>query len=76
MFFFMRHHKMLRTPFILVIILLASNCVIGQLPAELQTPELVSINRMPMRASAFGFENIELAKGFDKEKSGNYFSLN
>ncbi|HQV60567.1 MAG TPA: glycoside hydrolase family 2 TIM barrel-domain containing protein [Chitinophagaceae bacterium] len=72
----MRHHKMLRTPFILVIILLASNCVIGQLPAELQTPELVSINRMPMRASAFGFENIELAKGFDKEKSGNYFSLN
>lgn len=49
---------------------------VAQLPTELQTPELISINRMPMRANAFAFENMEMAKKFDKEKSTNYFSLN
>jgi beta-galactosidase len=48
----------------------------AQLPAELLTPELVSINRMPMRANAFAFENIQMATGFNKEKSANFFSLN
>ncbi|HSK12182.1 MAG TPA: hypothetical protein VK907_03150, partial [Phnomibacter sp.] len=48
----------------------------AQLPPELLTPELVSINRMPMRANAFAFENMQMAKGFDKERSANYFSLN
>ena len=59
-----------------VALLLTNICVIAQLPAELQTPELISINRMPMRASAFAFENMQMAKAFDKEKSANYFSLN
>lgn len=59
-----------------VAVLLTNICVIAQLPAELQTPELISINRMPMRASAFAFENMQMAKAFDKEKSANYFSLN
>lgn len=53
-----------------------TNLAQGQLPAELLTPELVSINRMPMRNNAFAFENMKMAKGFDKEKSDNYFSLN
>lgn len=57
-------------------ILLTNICMSGQLPAELLTPELVSINRMPMRANAFAFENMQTAKTFDKEKSANYFSLN
>jgi beta-galactosidase len=56
--------------------LFAIHAALAQLPPELLTPELVSINRMPMRANAFAFENMQLAKGFDKEKSANYFSLN
>jgi len=48
----------------------------AQLPAELQTPELVSINRMPMRNTAFAYENMQMAKQYDKEKSANFFSLN
>lgn len=48
----------------------------AQLPAELLTPELVSINRMPMRCNAFAYENMSSAMLFDKEKSSNYFSLN
>ncbi|MBK9567087.1 MAG: DUF4981 domain-containing protein [Saprospiraceae bacterium] len=48
----------------------------GQLPSELLTPELVSINRLPMKANSFAFENVQMAKGFDKEKSENYLSLN
>ncbi|HWJ27546.1 MAG TPA: hypothetical protein VNS32_13460, partial [Flavisolibacter sp.] len=46
------------------------------LPVELQTPEIVSINRMPMRASAFAFENRSLAEGRKKEKSSYFLSLN
>jgi len=47
-----------------------------QLPSELQTPEVVSLNRMPMRASAFAFENRELANKRAKEKSDYFLSLN
>lgn len=47
-----------------------------QLPAELQTPEIVAVNRMPMRASAFAYESINLAEGREKEKSAYFQSLN
>ncbi|NII81874.1 glycoside hydrolase family 2 TIM barrel-domain containing protein [Pedobacter sp. SG908] len=46
------------------------------LPSELQTPEVVSVNRLPMRASAFAFENQELAAKRAKEKSAYFLSLN
>jgi beta-galactosidase len=46
------------------------------LPTELQTPEIVSVNRMPMRAAAFAFENTSLAEGRKKEASSNFLSLN
>ncbi|MGV3765617.1 MAG: glycoside hydrolase family 2 TIM barrel-domain containing protein [Chitinophagaceae bacterium] len=46
------------------------------LPVELQTPEIVSVNRLPMRASAFAFENRELATQRKKESSANFLSLN
>ncbi|MBE7172647.1 MAG: DUF4981 domain-containing protein [Williamsia sp.] len=46
------------------------------IPSELQTPEVVSVNRMPMRASAFAYENFSLAETRQKEKSANFFSLN
>lgn len=59
-----------------IIALLLSVNVFAQLPAELLNPEIVSLNRMPMRNSAFGFENMEKAKQYDREKSANYFSLN
>src|SRR6476620_11222680 len=46
------------------------------LPTELQTPEIVSVNRMLMRASAFAFENTRLAEDREKEKSAYFLSLN
>ncbi|MEH6309008.1 glycoside hydrolase family 2 TIM barrel-domain containing protein [Olivibacter sp. CPCC 100613] len=47
-----------------------------ELPSELLSPEVVALNRMPMRADAFGFESQDKAKAFDKEKSQNFLSLN
>jgi len=46
------------------------------LPVELQTPEIVSVNRLPMRAQAFAFENRALAEKREKEKSDYFISLN
>lgn len=46
------------------------------LPTELQTPDIVAINRMPMRASAFAFENRTLAVNRQKENSAYFLSLN
>lgn len=45
------------------------------LPNELMTPSVVQVNREPMRAHAFAFENKEIASGFEMEKSANYLSL-
>lgn len=46
------------------------------LPNELLDPEVVALNRMPMRAQGFAFESVEMAKSAEKEKSGNFLSLN
>ncbi len=46
------------------------------LPGELQTPEVVSVNRMPMRAQAFAFETKALAGQREKERSQFFLSLN
>ena len=46
------------------------------LPVELQTPDIVSENRLPMRATAFAFENRPLAEARQKEKSDFFLSLN
>lgn len=46
------------------------------LPTELLTPEVVSVNRMPMRASAFAYENQALAAQRKKEASAYFISLN
>ena len=46
------------------------------LPVELQTPEIVSVNRMPMRAEAFAFESKALATKRTKENSAYFMSLN
>lgn len=52
-------------------------CVTAQsLPIELQTPEIVSVNRMPMRAHAFAYENMSLAEKRIKENSKYFLSLN
>jgi beta-galactosidase len=47
-----------------------------ELPYELQAPDIVSVNRMPMRASAFAFETRQLAQQREKKNSQYYFSLN
>ncbi|NQX42055.1 beta-galactosidase [Pedobacter steynii] len=58
-------------------LLLASSAVMSQqLPAELQTPEVVSVNRMPMRASAFAYESKTMAAKREKEKSEYFMTLN
>ncbi|WP_110826749.1 glycoside hydrolase family 2 TIM barrel-domain containing protein [Pedobacter nutrimenti] len=46
------------------------------LPSELQSPEVVALNRMPMRAEAFAYESKILAGQGKKEKSGYFMSLN
>jgi beta-galactosidase len=46
------------------------------LPTELQALEIVSLNRMPMRASAFAYENVVIAGKGEKEKSRYFLSLN
>ncbi|AHF15475.1 glycoside hydrolase family 2 TIM barrel-domain containing protein [Niabella soli] len=46
------------------------------LPTELQTPEVVGWNRMPMRANAFAFESRQLATTRKKEQSAWFISLN
>lgn len=63
--------------FVLVLSFAVSN-VLSQssLPAELQTPEIVSVNRMPMRASAFAYESAELAEKRVKENSRYFLSVN
>ncbi|GGK87030.1 glycoside hydrolase family 2 TIM barrel-domain containing protein [Rufibacter glacialis] len=47
-----------------------------QLPPEVVTPEIVSLNRMPMRAASFAFENRKLAEQRQKEKSDYFLTLN
>jgi beta-galactosidase len=59
-----------------IMVLLALHTRAQQLPVELQTPEVVSLNRMPMRASAFAYENVDLAAKRSKEKSDYFISLN
>jgi len=56
--------------------LIALSSTAQTLPSELQSPEIVSVNRMPMRASAFAFENRELAANRNKEASTYFLSLN
>jgi beta-galactosidase len=77
---FLRFGKMQKADFKIlyaaIIVLFFTNDAFTQLPAELQIPELVSENRMPMRNSAFAYENMELAKQSDREKSSRFFSLN
>lgn len=60
----------------LILTLCATTALAQSLPTALQTPEVVSINRQPMRATAFGYENEALAKNGDKEKSNYFISLN
>ncbi|MBF9252704.1 DUF4981 domain-containing protein [Pontibacter sp. 172403-2] len=47
-----------------------------QIPSELLTPEIVEINRLPMRASSFAYESRKLAEQRQKEKSDYFLSLN
>ncbi len=63
--------------FLLPLLFLSRYAAIAQaLPIELQTPEIVSVNRMPMRATAFAYENKALAEKRVKEQSAFFLSLN
>jgi len=66
----------MKTLFTGLFFFLIISCGISQsLVVELQTPDIVSINRMPMRATGFAFESMALAEKGEKENSQYYFSL-
>lgn len=54
----------------------ATTCFAQSLPVELQTPDIVEVNRMPMRATGFAFENFALAEKREKENSRYFLTLN
>jgi len=61
----------------LVILLSGTSTLKAQmLPSELQTPDVVAVNRMPMRSSAYAYENYALAAKGQKESSAYLISLN
>lgn len=57
-------------------LLFAINAKAQVLPSELQTPQIVEVNRMPMRAESFAYENKTLAEKREKEGSAYFMSLN
>lgn len=52
------------------------DCLSQSIPWELLTPEVVSLGRMPMKANAFAYETIDLAKAKDKRSSRYFLDLN
>ncbi|MBB5634577.1 beta-galactosidase [Pedobacter cryoconitis] len=61
-----------------MIVLLSGTITVNAqlIPTELQTPDIVSVNRMPMRAEAYAYENTALAWKRQKENSAYFMSLN
>lgn len=55
---------------------LAQSADAQSLPYELQTPQVVETNRLPMKASFFAYESFEKARAGEREKSSFYLSLN
>lgn len=67
----------MKNTFLLVILSIVGIKGFAQsLPIELQVPDIVSENRMPMRTTAFAFENKKLATGNEREQSAYFLSLN
>lgn len=64
----------IRTAFVL---LAATSLSLGQtLQPDWEEPEVVAINRLPMRASYFAFESLALAQAGDRARSARFLSLN
>ncbi|QKJ31075.1 DUF4981 domain-containing protein [Mucilaginibacter mali] len=61
---------------LIVLVLFTLFAKAQDLPTELQTPSIVEVNRLPMRASAYAFENRALAEKRAKENSAYFISLN
>lgn len=55
---------------------MAEHTDVTTIPAVLQTPEIVSINRMPMKAHFFAFPSKSAALTKQKETASNFLSLN
>lgn len=66
----------MKIAFTLPLLLLLLNLFGQNLPTELMTPKIVSVNRMPMRATGYAYENQELAEKRIKENSKYFLSLN
>lgn len=67
---------MMKFPLLAIILLFFQTTLSQDLPYELLNPEVVSVNRMPMRASAYAFETRTLAEKGAKEESRFFLSLN
>jgi beta-galactosidase len=72
----MKYAMMKKLILMMVAVWLSAYCRSQSIPSELQTPEIVSVNRMPMRAQAFAFESKDLAVKRAKENSQFFLSLN
>lgn len=59
-----------------IILLFANTHTFAQSFTEWKDPAINSINRLPMHASYFAYENKELAESGDRNLSGNFISLN
>jgi beta-galactosidase len=62
--------------FLLILSICALQVQAQDLPVELQTPEIVSVNRLPMRAQSYAYENRALAEKRSKAQSAYFISLN
>ncbi len=61
----------------LYLCLFVANIGLGQeLPPEITSPDIVSVNRLTMHSNFFGYENLALAKKRNKSDSRYYISLN
>lgn len=68
---------MIRNLFLIILLWYETGNLVAQvLPIELQTPEIVSINRLPMHADFSSFENEKLALANQKDESNYFISLN
>ncbi|MCD0488703.1 DUF4981 domain-containing protein [Pedobacter sp. MC2016-14] len=72
----MRYLYFIKFAFLSSLIVFAKGLFAQELPYELLATDVVAVNRQPMKASAFAYENKALATQRSKEKSAYFLSLN
>jgi beta-galactosidase len=75
-FLYMNHYSFKKKSLLLILSLCCIPAVFAQTGNEWKDPQVNAVNRLPMHASFFAFENEELALNGDYWKSANIVSLN